>query len=248
MIDQSQMTLIFFSSLDWLIIFLIVTAGIASYTTKKLTLPAAFTGIIVAILIFFGSGMIALSMLASFFILGIVVTAYQKQYKLKLHLVEQHESQRTTGQVFANGGIAAVLALLSLFVEGYKPIFELMIAGSLAAATSDTFSSELGNVHGRNFYNILNFKKDQRGLNGVISIEGTVFGILGSGIIGFVYVLASGWSRTFFVIVIAGLIGNLFDSVMGALFERKGRMGNNAVNLISTSIGALVSLLLWQVF
>jgi len=119
-----------------------------------------------------------------------------------------------------------------------------MIAGTFSTATADTVSSELGNVYGSRFYNILSLKKDTRGLDGVISAEGTIAGIMGSALIAMVYTFFEGLDTTFAVIVVAGTAGNLFDSILGASAERKHLIGNNAVNFLNTAFGALVALLL----
>lgn len=161
-----------------------------------------------------------------------------------MRLAEAHEGKRKMSQVLANGGVAAILALLSILMEYNGPVLQVMIAGSLASATGDTLSSELGNLYGRNFYNILTLGKDERGLNGVISLEGTLFGIFGSVMIAVIYTITFGWSFAFFAIVIAGVAGNLCDSLLGALFERKGWLGNDAVNFLNTAFAALVALLL----
>ncbi|HZX59247.1 MAG TPA: DUF92 domain-containing protein, partial [Mucilaginibacter sp.] len=63
--------------------------------------------------------------------------------------------------------------------------------------------------------------------------------IAGSAIIAFIYCLNVG--RTFWLIVLAGTIGNLADSVLGAKYERKGKIGNNTVNFLNTLIAALAT-------
>ena len=183
-------------------------------------------------------------MLGTFFILGTAATSHKKQYKLNLGVTALHEERRTSGQVLANSGMAAILSVLSLLSKDGDWVILAMVAGTFASATSDTFSSEFGNVYGRSFYNILTFKKDDRGLNGVVSLEGTLFGIAGSLAIALVYTIAKGITFESFVILISGVAGNLFDSLLGAFFERKGMLGNNAVNFLNTAFAAILTLLL----
>jgi uncharacterized protein (TIGR00297 family) len=227
-----------------IVIALLIIGGIVSYASKKLTLAASITGVLIGMLIYIGAGFPGIVMLAAFFVLGTAVTSYKKNEKLEMRVVEAHEGRRKASQVIANAGIAAILALLNTLIEPDSPALLVMIAASFASATGDTFSSELGNVYGRNFYNILTFKKDERGLNGVVSLEGTLAGIIGSVIIAFIYIFFFGWSFTFFVILVAGVAGNLVDSLLGALFERKGWLGNDAVNFLNTTAAALIAFFL----
>ena len=106
-------------------------------------------------------------------------------------------------------------------------------------------SSELGTIYGRRFYDVLSFKKGKRGNDGVISMEGTSFGIAGSLIIALIYTIAFGWSIAFIWIILAGTIGNLSDSILGATLERNGIIGNNAVNFLNTVFAALFMLLVF---
>jgi uncharacterized protein (TIGR00297 family) len=116
------------------------------------------------------------------------------------------------------------------------------MAGAFSSATADTLSSELGTVYGKKFYNILTFQKDKKGLDGVVSFEGTGIGIAGSAVMATIYCLGAGWSLAFLWIVIAGTIGNLCDSVLGATVERRQIIGNDVVNFLNTLIGAMVLL------
>jgi uncharacterized protein (TIGR00297 family) len=147
--------------------------------------------------------------------------------------------------VLANAGIGGIAGLLVLLYPQLTHLLALMMAASFASATADTLSSELGTVYGKRFYNIISLKPDQRGLDGVISLEGTLTGIAGSCVIAIIYAIGFGWDLNLIWIVVAGTIGNLSDSVMGSLLERKHYIGNNTVNFLNTLIAALVMLLLY---
>jgi uncharacterized membrane protein len=55
-----------------------------------------------------------------------------------------------------------------------------------------------------------------------------------------------GWNWHYLlIIIIAGTIGNLTDSVLGGTVERKGLVNNNTVNFLNTATAALTALLLF---
>lgn len=223
-----------------IIVVLILAAGMFfSIRWKKLTIAAAITGALLGGIIYAGGGLTGLSMLTVFFILGTAATSWKKNEKRSLLTGNANQLTRHTGQVFANAGVAAITGGLMILFP--RPVLQVMMAASLAAAAADTVSSELGMVYGRRFYNILTGRPDQKGLDGVISIEGLLLGIAASAIISFLYVLGNGWSGSFWIILLAGTIGNLVDSLLGATLERRQIIGNDTVNFLNTLAAALVA-------
>ncbi|MBS1663273.1 MAG: DUF92 domain-containing protein [Bacteroidetes bacterium] len=214
---------------------LLIAGAAASVLLKKLTLPAAITGVLTGWAVYAADGYTGLLLLATFFILGTAATSWKKSKKRSVQAAAAHQSTRKAGQVIANAGVAAICGVLTLLLPEKKELFQLMIAGSLSAATADTLSSELGMAYGRRFVNILTWKPDEKGQDGVISIEGLLFGIAGSAIIALIA------NNHFIAIIIAGTIGNLVDSLLGALFERRGYISNDAVNFLNTLTGALTA-------
>jgi uncharacterized protein (TIGR00297 family) len=229
---------------DPYVYIILIAAAIWSYTTGKLTLAGSVTGAIIGFIIFKGGGLPCFIMLTFFFTVGSAATKWQRSKKVVMNAEDNNKGRRTAAQVLANGGVAAPLALWAWLRPEHSSLAQLMIAGSFAAATADTLSSELGTVYGRRFYNIITLKKDTRGLDGVVSIEGTLIGIIGAAAIAAIYCIGIGWNERFMIIVLAGFKGNLVDSVLGAWLERKGLIGNNVVNFLNTAIGAGVCWLL----
>ena len=212
-----------------------------SVRAGKLTTAAAVTGGALGLLIYLGGGFTGLALLALFFGLGTAASGWRVADKRRLGLAEENKGRRTAGQVLANAGVAGGLGLLAWQLPTAAPLAGLMLAGSFAAAAADTLASELGNVYGRRYYNILSLKPDTRGLNGVVSLEGTLLGLAGSAVLAAAYCTGFGWGPAFGWLLVAGTAGNLVDSVLGATLERGGVLGNNAVNLLNTLTGALVA-------
>ena len=228
----------------FLIGLLLIIGAVISATARKLTIPGAITGCLIGMLVFAGAGYIGITMLAAFFVAGTVATGWKKEEKRPLKSQKDQSVRRNAGQVLANGGVAAITGLLSVIFPSQAALFVLMMASALASATADTLSSELGMVYGRRFYNVITWRKEAKGLDGVVSLEGTIIGIIGSVLIAAIYCLGYGWNNNFILIVIAGTAGNLTDSALGALLERKRYLNNDTVNFLNTLVAAI---LMWLI-
>lgn len=226
------------------LIFILLATAILSIGLGKLNTAGGITGVLAGICIFNGAGYTGIMMTGTFFLTGTLATSWKLSSKENLGIAEKNKGRRNARQVMANAGVATLLGVITWIDPSHKNLFGIMIAASIAAATSDTLSSELGNVYGRRFYNCITFKKDIRGMNGVVSLEGSLFGIIGSAMIGLIYAISFGWSKTVLWIVIAGIAGNFIDSVLGATLERSNYLSNNAVNFVNTFSAALVVLFL----
>ena len=234
--------------LQYIILLILLTSGaLISIWTGKLTIAAGLTGIVLGLLIFIGTGWLGLLLMAFFFLLGTLATAWKRSQKETWKIAERNKGRRTASQVLANGGMAGILALLAIINPEKADLLTLMMAGVFSSATADTLSSELGSVYGSRFYNILSFRRDTRGLDGVISVEGTLIGICGSLLVALVTSVGYGWGLYFIWIIIAGTVGNLMDSVLGATLERRNLLPNDLVNFINTMAGALVMFLLLRI-
>jgi uncharacterized protein (TIGR00297 family) len=210
-----------------------------SVKTRKLTLSAAIAGGIIGLIIFVGAGYTGIAMLSAFFIFGTAATVWKRKEKQQSKLAKDQSTERKANQVLANAGISVITGILICVIPAWAELFRLMMAASLASAMADTLSSELGMFYGQRFYNVITLKSDRRGLDGVISLEGTLIGIAGSILIAAIYAIGFGWKITGLFVVIAGTIGNLSDSVLGALLERKHYISNDMVNFLNTFIAAL---------
>jgi uncharacterized protein (TIGR00297 family) len=227
---------------DILVLFFLLAGAAASTARKKLTPSAAATGALLGALIYFGSGFPGLTLLAVFFLAGTAATSWKKEEKRLIQGSAAHQTTRRAGQVLANAGVAAILSGTAIAIPAERSLLVLMMAAAMSSALSDTLASELGMVYGHRFFNILTGRSDEKGLDGVISIEGLLFGMAGSALMAAIYCLfVAKWGRPFLVILVAGTIGNLADSLLGAVFERRKLLSNDLVNLLNTLVAALLA-------
>lgn len=224
---------------------LLLVLMIVCVKVRKLTFYAAVTAAVLGFLVATAAGLKGISLLIVFFVLGVLATSHKKLVKLEIHKDSGEKTGRDAWQVLANGGIAGITATLSLLNPINKDFYLLMMAASLASALADTLSSELGMVYGKRFYNVVTFQKDTNGLDGVVSIEGTVIGAVGAGIIALIY---AGLGKLALIVFIAGILGNFTDSLLGGLLERKHLIGNNMVNFLNTGFAAIIGLFLALLF
>jgi uncharacterized protein (TIGR00297 family) len=183
-----------------------------------------------------GAGWRGLGLLLAFFVSGSLLT--------------RGGGRRTAAQVFANGGVAAVAAL-----AGWWPVF----AGALAAATADTWATEIGAFSPTPPRLITTGVPVPRGASGGITPLGTAGGVLGAAVMGgLTWVLGPHDLRLAGVVTFAGAAGMLVDSVLGATIQgafrdepvqpRRGYawLDNDGVNLASTLAGAGIAAAGWR--
>jgi len=141
----------------------------------------------------------------------------------------------------ANGSVAAACALFSLLTP-FPELFAVAFAGAMAAATADTLESEIGQLRAGPTFLITSFKPVPVGTDGGVSAVGTTAGALGSLMVAFTGGIVGLYpARSVVIIAVAGLTATLFESVVGASLERRGLVGNHAVNLFNTLAGALLA-------
>jgi uncharacterized protein (TIGR00297 family) len=187
-------------------------------------------------------GWLGIFLIGGFFVLGTAASRWKVHRKARYGVAEERGGQRSWRNVLGNAGVSLVLSLMVIGWPASASVGSVLIAASFAAALSDTWSSEFGNAHGTRFYEVLSGKPGQRGNDGVVSSEGSLAGLIGSGLIAMLYGLFREGASAVVIIGVAGLAGNVTDSLLGATLERRGRLGNHAVNFLATLAGALTAL------
>ncbi|MDK2790860.1 MAG: hypothetical protein PWP15_1369 [Methanothermococcus sp.] len=227
------------------IIYSLVIVLLLAYLIKKkgyLDDCGIYASSIMAFIILISTEISWLILLFSFLVLGSLVSkiGYSTKDSMKLG-----ECKRTIKNVLANGIMAVLFVLAYAFGILNYDVALIGYAGSIAAATSDTFSSELGVLSKETPRLITTLKKVEKGTDGGITLFGTLLGLLGSFSIGFLAFLLFKDLNLIWIATVAGLLGNLSDSLVGALFERKGIINNEHVNFIATLVGSLSAILIY---
>jgi uncharacterized protein (TIGR00297 family) len=183
--------------------------------------------------------------LALLFILTSLATRFRTASKETAGIAEARTGRRAS-QVVANLGVAALCGVL--ITIRFRIPFALLYFAALAAlaeATADTLSSEIGQGITGPAFLITNLRRVPAGTDGAISLAGTFAGILGAAAVILAGLPRPFWSITpliFTAVFLAALAGLFFDSLLGATLERRGWLGNDLVNFLSTALAALASL------
>lgn len=203
---------------------------------RGVTNRGALAGAAVCFALIIADGLRAFAALLTVFVLTWTATRFGYVHKQSLGTAE-HRAGRSAAQVLANLGVAMICALLYALVRQDSRLLIAMIA-ALAEAAADTVSSEIGQAIGGTPRLITNWKPVLAGTDGAISLPGTAAGFVAAVAVSLTGL--AGW-RTALACAAAALIGMTADSLLGATVERRGVIGNNAVNFISTAIAALIA-------
>ena len=186
--------------------------------------------------------------------------------KKKAALAFEKGGERDMGQVFANGGVAALCAgILPFAPPTAQDFLWAAFLGSLAEACADTWATEIGTLAKGAPRLITNFRPAPPGASGAVSLPGTLAAFAGAALVASVGFFGGNRGVAFVAALLGGFGGALFDSLLGAtvqaqyqcqtcgkLTERREHCGlpttlargfawmnNDVVNTLGTLAGAL---------
>lgn len=213
---------------ELIVALVLVCFSALTYFTRVLSLHAIIFANALGIAAFALGGIVSFSALVVFYVVAEAAT------RLPQEKSERH-AQRTPSNILGNG-IAAIVALALGQQIGFF--------GAVSAALADTISSEIGMLSKSKPILITTLLEVERGTDGGVTLLGLLAAVIGGAIMGGIYYFAVKPSLGIFaVVVIAGFIGSLVDSFLGAVFERKGMLNNTQVNLIASISGGIFAAL-----
>jgi uncharacterized protein (TIGR00297 family) len=200
---------------------LAVLIGFAAYRAHSLTKSGAWGAFLEGTIIFGLGGWKWAVLLMAFFVSSSALTRLFGKKKASLNEKFDKGGTRDVGQVLANGAIASIFAGLHFFFPAASWTW-LAFAASLAAVNADTWATELGVLSPSLPRLITSWKPVERGTSGAISLYGTLAAAGGAALIAILGALLGpaghGWANLE-IILIAGLLGSLFDSFLGATVQ-----------------------------
>jgi uncharacterized protein (TIGR00297 family) len=215
---------------------LAITAGFAllAWLAGGVSLSGALAGSAVAFIMAVRDLRMFLALIVVF---AITLAATRVGYARKQQLrTAEPAGGRTAAQAMANLGIAALVVAIA---PATWPTFAL---AALAEAAGDTSSSEIGMAFPGKTLLITNFKPAPPGTDGGISLFGTIAACAGALAIAATALLAGVITpKQAAIITLAGFLGTFVDSFLGSLFERRGWLNNDLVNLLSTGAAVAVA-------
>jgi uncharacterized protein (TIGR00297 family) len=246
---------------------------------------------IVGTTIFGFGGWVWGALLIVFFVLSSLLSHYKAT--VKAHLAEKFAKgyQRDLSQTLANGGAGALMAFAFFFYP--NPMILAAYVGVIATVNADTWATELGVLSRRPPRLLTTWRPVEPGTSGGISLQGTLASTAGALAIGLAAAIflaidgiLGGTVNTFLQLegipggvllvlpaVIGGVIGSLFDSLLGAtvqaiyyspnrqketekkidvdgttnVHKRGWRwLTNDWVNFLSSLVGMLVAIVVWK--
>jgi uncharacterized protein (TIGR00297 family) len=193
----------------------------AAYRARSLSRSGAVGALVEGTIIFGVGGLPWAILLLAFFVTSSLLTRLFAKRKAALNEKFDKGGQRDIGQVLANGGIASLFAGLHFFFP-HSAWPWMGFAASLAAVNADTWATELGVLNPTLPRLITSWKSVEMGTSGAISLFGTLAAAAGAFLIA-VLGAALGPAGRFWadleIITVAGLLGALFDSMLGATVQ-----------------------------
>lgn len=244
---------------------LAAAVALMAHRTRALTRGGALAAFVVGAIVFGVGGWRGALVLLTFFVPSTLLSRLGRARK-RAAMSDAKSGPRDARQVLANGAIAAVCLLLSAWTPAIA-VFAVAFAGALAAASADTWGTEIGTLSRETPRSIVTFAPVESGMSGGITLLGSIATLAGAICVAGVAYATS--IAAFWPVAIAGIAGAFADSLLGATLQERRwcpncrqdcesnphrcgtqtqrRRGfawleNDAVNFAATLTGALIAI------
>lgn len=191
-----------------------LAAGGLGYFAGALKPSGAISAWVVGAITYGFGGWQAAGLLIAFFVSSSALSRMARGRKRDLVADFAKGGKRDWGQVLANGGLAAALAVgVGLSADR---LWAAALVGALAAVNADTWATELGVLSPRHPRLITSWQPVRPGVSGGVTVEGVLASLGGAGLIAG---LGAWWWGNWALLgagVVGGLTGSLVDSLLGA--------------------------------
>lgn len=237
-----------------------VLIAIAFLLPKKLLTPAGYANAwLLGVIVWGGLGPQAYATTLFYFFVGSAVTKVGMAQKEAYGIAEARGGVRGPGNVWGSaltGALCALCAALLPFIYSadldsatlalWQTLLALGFVASLSTKLSDTTATEIGKAYGQRTFLITTLQPVPRGTEGAVSLEGTLAGVVGSvALAAIAQVVGLILPIGIAICAIAAFVATTVESLIGATIEEKfAWLTHDLVNIINTTIGAIVAILL----
>jgi uncharacterized protein (TIGR00297 family) len=208
--------------------------GLVGYKRGALSGSGVVGALVTGTLIFGWGGWEWGVLLIAFFVSSSVLSFYRANEKQGLAEKFAKGHRRDLSQALANGGLAALLAVLSGLLPSLCPSLAgedvwwfVACAGAMATVNADTWATEVGVLSPRPPRLITTGRRVEVGTSGGVTWLGTAASLAGALFVGLwgglgILVLRQEWAAAGTLLLAAtvgGLAGSLFDSLLGATVQ-----------------------------
>lgn len=225
--------------------------GVYTYRKDMLNAAGAFCAFLMGALIVLSTNLFWLFLLFALLGLGSAATRFRFAEKQAAKVSERGGGRRSTRNVLANGLAPALIAVAAPWIgRTWSPdVAAVAYVSAIAVAAADTFASEFGSL-AKHVVLITTFRRVPAGVDGGVSLPGTLAALAGGTILALLGALFLGWNPllvdgtrmsvswwTIAVPAAMGFVGCQVDSVLGATLEGEGLFTKEETNLVSIAAG-----------
>ena len=227
---------------------IILLLGYPTLKFKVLDGKGSLAAFILGLVVYVSLGFSGFMVLLSLHIIGAVTTRIGIKDKME-RKVEQ-EKIRSIDNILANGLVPVIGAFLYLAAKTNNNLFYVGFVGAISAATSDTTSSEIGQLSSKKPPLITTWEEVEAGTDGALTLLGNLSALLSALVVAAIALIFSipGIRQIPLVVSLlaGGFVGTTVDSFLGATLEQSEIIGNNTVNLLATASGFLSAIAVYS--